>query len=223
VELVGRGSELAGVDRFLELLADSPGAVVVEGDPGIGKTALWRAAIDATRSRSYRVLVCQLAEALDFPRQQGRGITPRAGGGRTRGAVGRSCGARGRPRPPSVGRGRAAPRPHDRTRSRARGFAHRPSAFSGEPGIRPRSCPLDPGPDRRGAATIRGVVRAVREIGASLMQQRRAGARPYPCRAAERRGARRDLAIASRRRCRRRLHPGCRRCLRRRRKGRARR
>jgi hypothetical protein len=69
VQLAGRRSEMAGVDRFLELLPDGPAALVLEGDPGIGKTTVWRAAVDAARSRSYRVLVCRASEsegALSF-------------------------------------------------------------------------------------------------------------------------------------------------------------
>jgi DNA-binding CsgD family transcriptional regulator len=69
VQLAGRRSEMAGVDRVLELLSDGPAALVLEGDPGIGKTTVWRAAVDAARSRSYRVLVCRASEsegALSF-------------------------------------------------------------------------------------------------------------------------------------------------------------
>ena len=43
--------------------------MVLEGDPGIGKTTVWRAAVDAARRRSYRVLVCRASEsesALSF-------------------------------------------------------------------------------------------------------------------------------------------------------------
>jgi DNA-binding NarL/FixJ family response regulator len=60
---------MAGVDRFLELLPGGPAALVLEGDPGIGKTSVWRAAIDAARRRSYRVLVCRASAsegALSF-------------------------------------------------------------------------------------------------------------------------------------------------------------
>jgi DNA-binding CsgD family transcriptional regulator/tetratricopeptide (TPR) repeat protein len=69
VQLVGRRSEMSGVNRFLELLPEGPAALVLEGDPGIGKTTVWRTAIDAVRSRSYRVLVCRASEserALSF-------------------------------------------------------------------------------------------------------------------------------------------------------------
>jgi DNA-binding CsgD family transcriptional regulator/tetratricopeptide (TPR) repeat protein len=60
---------MASVDRFLDLLADGPAALVLEGDPGIGKTTVWRAAIEAAKSRAYRVAVCRASEserALSF-------------------------------------------------------------------------------------------------------------------------------------------------------------
>jgi AAA ATPase domain len=69
VEVVGRQREMASVDRFLDLLADGPAALVLEGDSGIGKTTVWRAAIEAAKSRAYRVAVCRASEserALSF-------------------------------------------------------------------------------------------------------------------------------------------------------------
>jgi len=69
VQLVGRQWEIAGVDRFLDLLPRGPAALVLEGEAGIGKTTVWRAAVDAARSRSYRVLMCRASEserALSF-------------------------------------------------------------------------------------------------------------------------------------------------------------
>jgi Double zinc ribbon len=35
----------------------------MEGEPGIGKTTVWRAAVEAARGRSYRVLVCRASES----------------------------------------------------------------------------------------------------------------------------------------------------------------
>jgi len=69
VQLVGRQWENAGVDRFLDLLPRGPAALVLEGEAGIGKTTVWRAAVDAARGRSYRVLICRASEserALSF-------------------------------------------------------------------------------------------------------------------------------------------------------------
>jgi DNA-binding CsgD family transcriptional regulator len=60
---------MAGVDRFLGLLPAGPAALVLEGEPGIGKTTVWRAAVEAAHGRSYRVLVCRASEserALSF-------------------------------------------------------------------------------------------------------------------------------------------------------------
>src|SRR5207245_11336063 len=60
----------ADVDRFLDVLQEGPAALVVlEGEAGIGKTTVWRAALDVARSRSYRVLICRASEsegALSF-------------------------------------------------------------------------------------------------------------------------------------------------------------
>lgn len=69
MEVIGRHREMAGVDWFLDLVAKGPAALVLEGDPGIGKTTVWRAAVDAARGRSYHVLVCRASEsesALSF-------------------------------------------------------------------------------------------------------------------------------------------------------------
>jgi DNA-binding CsgD family transcriptional regulator len=69
VEVIGRQGEQERVDEFLDMLLEGPAALVLEGDSGIGKTTLWRAAVDAARRRSYRVLVCRSSEsesALSF-------------------------------------------------------------------------------------------------------------------------------------------------------------
>jgi DNA-binding CsgD family transcriptional regulator len=54
--VVGRAAELAAVDEFLEALADGPSVLVLEGEPGIGKTTLWQAAVERARARGVRVL-----------------------------------------------------------------------------------------------------------------------------------------------------------------------
>ena len=41
--VLGRDDELLVVGRFLESLSSGPAACVLEGEAGIGKTALWRA------------------------------------------------------------------------------------------------------------------------------------------------------------------------------------
>jgi DNA-binding NarL/FixJ family response regulator len=52
--VVGRESELAVLGSFLA--EPSVGALVLSGGPGIGKTTLWEAAVEAARRRRFRVL-----------------------------------------------------------------------------------------------------------------------------------------------------------------------
>ncbi|HKP18502.1 MAG TPA: AAA family ATPase [Gaiellaceae bacterium] len=52
-EIVGREDDLAGLHEFLD---GSPGALLLVGDPGVGKTTLWEAGIDAAAERGLRVL-----------------------------------------------------------------------------------------------------------------------------------------------------------------------
>ena len=61
-EIVGREAELALLDAFL---ADggSPGALVLTGGPGIGKTTLWEAGVDLARRRGLRVLSARASGA----------------------------------------------------------------------------------------------------------------------------------------------------------------
>jgi DNA-binding NarL/FixJ family response regulator len=54
--VVGRAAELAAVDELLEALAAGPGVLVLEGEPGIGKTTLWQSAVASARARGLRVL-----------------------------------------------------------------------------------------------------------------------------------------------------------------------
>jgi len=61
-ELIGRESELGAVHTFLDGSGGSR-ALVVAGEPGIGKTALWSAAIDAAAERGYRVLSARASDA----------------------------------------------------------------------------------------------------------------------------------------------------------------
>ena len=61
-QVVGRDVELAAVRRFLDGMLAEPGALLVEGDPGIGKTTVWVAAIDEAEARGIRVLQARPAE-----------------------------------------------------------------------------------------------------------------------------------------------------------------
>ena len=45
--VIGRPGELATIERFLDLLADGWAVLLLEGEPGIGKTTLLRAGVDA--------------------------------------------------------------------------------------------------------------------------------------------------------------------------------
>jgi len=62
-EIVGRGVELAAIDRALDRVEDGPVALVFEGGPGIGKTTVWREALVRAAARSRTVLSCHPVEA----------------------------------------------------------------------------------------------------------------------------------------------------------------
>jgi len=61
--VIGRAPELRAVERFADAARTSPAALVVEGEPGIGKTTLWEAGIDAARARGVRVLQARASSA----------------------------------------------------------------------------------------------------------------------------------------------------------------
>jgi DNA-binding CsgD family transcriptional regulator len=63
VELLGREAELAAVGEFVGAHDRWPAAVVVRGEPGIGKTSLWREAVRAARERGLWTLVCAPSES----------------------------------------------------------------------------------------------------------------------------------------------------------------
>lgn len=56
-EVIGRGDELAAIDRLLERALEAPAALVFEGEPGIGKTALWESGRAVAEERGFRILV----------------------------------------------------------------------------------------------------------------------------------------------------------------------
>jgi DNA-binding CsgD family transcriptional regulator len=62
-EVVGREEELAAVAGFLEGPHDGSAVLVLEGDPGIGKSTLWQAAVEAARACGLVVLASRPAEA----------------------------------------------------------------------------------------------------------------------------------------------------------------
>jgi len=51
--VVGRESELAPVTAFLDASGIRPAALVIEGEPGIGKTTIVRAALERARSAEW--------------------------------------------------------------------------------------------------------------------------------------------------------------------------
>ena len=54
--LFGRDSQRAHLEQLLDSVQSGPVACIIEGTPGIGKTALWRAAVESARRRGYQVL-----------------------------------------------------------------------------------------------------------------------------------------------------------------------
>jgi DNA-binding CsgD family transcriptional regulator len=62
-QLVGRDEELEAIVRLLDDREDLPAALVLSGEPGIGKTTVWLAGIDAAAARGYRILSSRPSEA----------------------------------------------------------------------------------------------------------------------------------------------------------------
>jgi DNA-binding CsgD family transcriptional regulator len=60
---VGRDAELELVDRFLERVPGGTPILVIDGDPGIGKTTVWLEAIRRAEARSFRLLKASPAES----------------------------------------------------------------------------------------------------------------------------------------------------------------
>jgi DNA-binding CsgD family transcriptional regulator len=61
--LVGRSSETHAVEAVLDSVAVESTALIIEGDPGIGKTTLWRDALARARERGMRVLAARASAA----------------------------------------------------------------------------------------------------------------------------------------------------------------
>jgi len=55
-EVFGREPQLETLATFIARIAEGPASLLLEGEPGIGKTTLWRAAVREARKRSYHVL-----------------------------------------------------------------------------------------------------------------------------------------------------------------------
>ena len=68
LEIVGRDVEFASVRAFVEGAAERPAALVLEGEPGVGKSTLWLAGVEHARAAGLRALVSRPAEAeRDLP------------------------------------------------------------------------------------------------------------------------------------------------------------
>jgi DNA-binding CsgD family transcriptional regulator len=61
--IVGRATERRRIVEFLDAIADGPVALLLEGEPGIGKTTLWADGLADASERTYHVLSCRPAEA----------------------------------------------------------------------------------------------------------------------------------------------------------------
>ena len=61
-QVIGRESELTAIAGFLERVARGPVALLLSGDPGIGKTVLWEVGVEAARGEGA-VLSCRAVEA----------------------------------------------------------------------------------------------------------------------------------------------------------------
>jgi DNA-binding CsgD family transcriptional regulator len=62
-DVIGRESELAILHHFLDSIPSGPSAMLLSGDPGIGKTTVWKRGLAAAQERDYRTLSCNPVEA----------------------------------------------------------------------------------------------------------------------------------------------------------------
>ena len=214
--LAGREPERARIAAFAEALADGARTLLIRGEPGIGKTALWRlAAADCARA-GCRVLDCRPAEEelslglsglvdLFEDTDARRGRAP-AGGqrararprGAARAAVARAGGAgRAGRRRPAVARRRLCPGAAVRAAAagrRARRGAGHAARRRGRPAGRRRAPP---------ARALRGArPRAARARGAPARARRDVRGDLTPVAASDPRDLRRQPAVRHRARAR---------------------
>jgi DNA-binding CsgD family transcriptional regulator len=62
-EVIGRRKELLALEAFLEALSAGGQALLLEGDAGIGKSALWHEGLRLARERSFRLLTARAANS----------------------------------------------------------------------------------------------------------------------------------------------------------------
>jgi DNA-binding CsgD family transcriptional regulator len=63
LQIIGRDADLAAVERFVDAVTEGTAALVVDGEPGIGKTTLWLEALGRAAGRGFRVLSARPVEA----------------------------------------------------------------------------------------------------------------------------------------------------------------
>jgi DNA-binding CsgD family transcriptional regulator len=61
-EVIGREAELATILQFVDARPARPGLLMIEGEPGIGKTTLWLEAVRRGRETGWRTLTAQPTE-----------------------------------------------------------------------------------------------------------------------------------------------------------------
>jgi len=61
--VVHRPFELRTVSEFLRSVTQQPSGLVIEGEPGIGKTTLWLSAVEQARDSGYRVFSARVGQA----------------------------------------------------------------------------------------------------------------------------------------------------------------
>ena len=62
-DVIGRESELTILHHFLDSIPTGPSALLLSGDPGIGKTTVWQEGLAGALQRRYRTLSCRPVEA----------------------------------------------------------------------------------------------------------------------------------------------------------------
>ena len=62
-DIIGRREELLALEAFLEAVPAGGQALLLEGDAGIGKSALWSEGLRLARERSFRVLTARAARS----------------------------------------------------------------------------------------------------------------------------------------------------------------
>ena len=61
--VVGRDAELASIRDFVARVSDAASALVLEGEAGMGKTTLWRAAVEHAEDAGLLVVQAQPVES----------------------------------------------------------------------------------------------------------------------------------------------------------------